>query len=170
VKKLLVIGLILGVAACAATTTSKPLVGKPGAKVATDFTIDLLDGGSFTLSRELQSRPVIINFWASWCPPCRQEMPDLDAVARAIPGVQFIGVAIDDTPSNAAAYAAEVGTSYPIAVDSDYALDDAYAIQYLPQTWIIDTDGTVARSVIRAVTAEELTAWIAEDLGIKPGS
>lgn len=169
-KKLLIIGLIVGVAACAATSTSKPLVGKPGAQVATDFTIDLLDGGSFTLSRALQDKPVIINFWASWCPPCRQEMPDLDAVARAIPGVQFIGVAIDDSVSNAAAYAAQVGTSYPIAVDLDYALDDAYAIQYLPQTWIIDEDGTVTRSVIRAVTAEELTAWIAEDLGIKPES
>jgi len=170
VKKLLVIGLILGVAACAASGSAKPLVGTPGAKVATDFTIDLVGGGSFTLSKALQDKPVVINFWASWCPPCRQEMPDLDAVARAIPGVQFIGVAIDDSPSNAAAYASQIGTSYPIAVDEDYTLDDAYAIQYLPQTWIIDRNGTVIRSVIRAVTAEELTAWIEEDLGIKAGS
>jgi len=170
VKKLLIVALILGLAACSLNGTATPLVGTPGAQVATDFTIDLIGGGTFTLSNVLQDKPVILNFWASWCPPCRQEMPDLDTVARATPGVQFIGIAVDDVPSNASAYAAQIGVSYPIAVDEDYVVNDAYAVQYLPQTWIIDRNGTVTRSVVRAVTAEELTGWIAQDLGIKPES
>ena len=169
-KKLLIVALVLGLAACSLNGTATPLVGTPGAKVATDFTIDLIGGGTFTLSKTLEDKPVVLNFWASWCPPCRQEMPELDAVARATPDVQFIGIAVDDVASNAAAYAAQIGVSYPIAVDEDYVVNDAYAVQYLPQTWIIDRNGTVTRSVVRAVTADELTAWIAQDLGIKSGS
>jgi thiol-disulfide isomerase/thioredoxin len=167
VKKLLIVAMMLGLVACSSLNgTSTPIVGTPGAKVATDFTVDLIGGGTFTLSKVLRDKPVVLNFWASWCPPCRQEMPDLDAVARATPGVQFIGIAVDDVASNATAYAAQIGVSYPIAVDEDYTVNDAYAVQYLPQTWIIDRNGTVTRSVVRAVTAEELTAWIAQDLGV----
>jgi thiol-disulfide isomerase/thioredoxin len=167
VKKLLIVATMLGLVACSSLNgTSTPIVGTPGAKVATDFTVDLIGGGTFTLSKVLRDKPVVLNFWASWCPPCRQEMPDLDAVARATPGVQFIGIAVDDVASNATAYAAQIGVSYPIAVDEDYTVNDAYAVQYLPQTWIIDRNGTVTRSVVRAVTAEELTAWIAPDLGV----
>jgi thiol-disulfide isomerase/thioredoxin len=167
VKKLLIVATMLGLVACSSLNgTSTPIVGTPGAKVATDFTVDLIGGGTFTLSKVLRDKPVVLNFWASWCPPCRQEMPDLDAVARATPGVQFIGIAVDDVASNATAYAAQIGVSYPIAVDEDYTVNDAYAVQYLPQTWIIDRNGTVTRSVVRAVTAEELTAWIAQDLGV----
>jgi thiol-disulfide isomerase/thioredoxin len=159
----------LTVAACSTPGAERPLVGVPNenAQVAADFTIDLIGGGTFNLSKTLSDRPVVLNFWASWCPPCRQEMPDLDAVSRSVKGVQFVGVAIDDTKANAMAYAQSIGITYPIGVDVNYAISDAYGIHVLPQTWLIGQDGTVIRTIQGAVTDDSLRGYIEDDFGIK---
>lgn len=166
---LIIAGVLL--AACG-TSAEKPIVAAAdgNAPAAADFTIKLSNGGSFTLSKTLADRPVVLNFWASWCPPCRQEMPDLDKTSKAIPGVQFIGVAVNDTPANAMAYVNQIGVTYPIAIDTSGAVTDAYGIHVLPQTWIIATDGTVVRTIQGAVTQDQLTEYIRQDLGINPGS
>jgi len=155
-----------------AGTVKRPIVGSPDpdARVATDFKVDLIDGGSFTLSAALADRPVVINFWASWCPPCRLEMPDLEQVSRDVPGVRFIGIAIDDTESNAAAYARQIGVTYPIAVDANYAISDAYGINVLPQTWLVTQNGTIVRTIQGGVTRESLTGYIEQDLGVSADS
>lgn len=166
----LVIGLAL--AGCLSAGAEKPIVGTPdpNARVATDFTVSLIDGGTFTLSRALADSPVVINFWASWCPPCREEMPDLEQTSRDVQGVQFIGIAIDDTAANAAAYAREIGVTYPIAVDANYAISDGYGVHVLPQTWLITQNGTIVRTIQGGVTRESLTGYIEQDLGVSPGS
>ncbi|NIA25230.1 MAG: redoxin domain-containing protein [Gammaproteobacteria bacterium] len=162
----------LALAGCLSAGAEKPIVGSPDpdARVAADFKIDLIDGGSFTLSAALADRPVVINFWASWCPPCRQEMPDLEQVSRDVPGVKFIGIAIDDTEANAASYARQIGVTYPIAVDTNYAISDAYGIHVLPQTWLVTQNGTIVRTIQGGVTRASLTRYIEEDLGVSAGS
>ena len=162
----------LTLAGCLSASAEKPIVGTPDpdARVATDFKIDLIDGGSFSLSSALADRPVVINFWASWCPPCRQEMPDLEQVSLDVPGVQFIGIAIDDTAANATAYARQIGITYPIGVDANYAISDSYGVHVLPQTWLITQNGTIVRTIQGGVTRESLTGYIEQDLGVSQGS
>jgi len=152
--------------ACSPTNSETPIIGVPGGQTATDFKTNLIEGGSFTLSKALDDKPVVLNFWASWCPPCRQEMPGLDQVSRSISGVQFIGIAINDNPGDAATYVHQIGVSYPIGIDVNYVIEDAYGIRELPQTWLIDRKGTVVRTILGAVTAEQLTRYIADDLGV----
>lgn len=88
-------------------------------EAAPDFSIDLLDGTSFRLSDHLadDGRPVILNLWASWCNPCREEMPAFDVAAMQHGDVYFIGIAVEDDPDAARAFADEVGVSYALAID-----------------------------------------------------
>jgi thiol-disulfide isomerase/thioredoxin len=165
---LVVFGLVA--AACSAGG-EQPIVAapSPGAAMAPDFTVETIDGVTFTLSETLRQRPVVINFWASWCPPCRLEMPDFDEISRATPGVQFIGVAIGDTEDAATAYAREIGISYPIAVDLTGSVAAAYGVNALPQTWLVAQNGQVVRTVRGAITKEVLSDLIRQDLGVTPG-
>lgn len=113
---------------------------------APDFTLALFDGATFTLSSHLaeDGRPVVLNFWASWCLPCRHEMPAFDAVAHERPGIFMLGVAVKDTEPAARAFAGEVGVSYALGHDSDGTILEKYPTLGLPATWFITDDGTVA--------------------------
>ena len=112
-------------------------VGEP----APGFTVELIDGGEFTLS-EARGRPVIVNLWASWCAPCREEIPDISAFATANPDVTVVGVAVQDPENSAREFAATIGATYPLALGTT-EFEDAYPHLGLPATYIIDQDGTV---------------------------
>ena len=135
--------------------------------VAPDFTVDLLDGSTFSLSRHLSSdgRPVVMNFWASWCVPCREEMPVFDLVARHRREVLFLGVAVRDTEPEARAFASEVGVDYPLAIDRDGQILERYPIVGLPTTWFIAADGTIAGVQPGEVDEQELEGLIDQHLG-----
>jgi thiol-disulfide isomerase/thioredoxin len=126
-------------------------VGDP----APDFTVELIDGGSFTLSET--DGPVVVNFWASWCPPCRDEIPDISMFAAANPDVTVIGVAVEDVEENARRFAAEIDASYPLALGTD-EVEEAYPRIGLPVTYIID-DGVVTE-VYNGVVDEEVLAGL----------
>lgn len=132
--------------------------GAPTGDEAPDFAIDLIGGGRFRLSDHLDSdgRPVILNLWASWCGPCREEMPALDAVSAANPAVFLIGIAVDDDPTAARTFAAEIGVSYALAVDEDDAVGTRYPSPGLPATFFIDGDGQVVRIVYGGVTQDQV--------------
>lgn len=125
---------------------------------APDFTVDVMDGSSFTLS-ETRGRPVVVNFWASWCAPCRAEIPEISAFADANPNVQVIGVAVQDTEVESRAFAEEIGASYPLALGTP-AVEDAYPVLGLPATYIIDENGNVAEIVNGIVDEELLTELV----------
>lgn len=142
------------------TDGSLGLVGTRGGP-APDFSVTLFDGTDFRLSSHLSDdgRPVVLNFWASWCVPCREEMPAFDAVSRRRPEVFFLGVAVEDTEAEARTFAAEIGVSYPLGIDPDSAILEQYPILGLPTTWFISADGLIA-----ATWAGQLDPTKLEDL------
>jgi thiol-disulfide isomerase/thioredoxin len=131
---------------------------------APDFTVDLLEGGTFSLSDHIaeDGRPLVINLWASWCVPCREEMPDLSAFAESNPGIAVVGVAVEDRLEDARAFGAEIGPAYPLAY-GNAAFDEAYPNFGLPVTYFLDEDGGVIdvfNGVLTPETLEELTAGV----------
>ncbi|HLA66424.1 MAG TPA: TlpA disulfide reductase family protein [Acidimicrobiia bacterium] len=152
------------------TSTSVPTLGGfvvPTGDAAPEFVIELLGGGRFVLADELGAgRPVILNLWASWCTPCREEMPELDAASKAHPDVSFVGVAVEDDPIAAADFAAEIGVSYPLAIDESGSVSNRYPSPGLPTTFFITTDGRIARVLYGGVTEDQVTQAIAEVFGL----
>ena len=133
---------------------------------AADFTLDLFDGTRFVLSDHLATdgRPVVMNFWASWCVPCREEMPAFDSVARRHPEVLFIGVAVQDSEAAARQFAEEVAVSYPLGLDEDGAIVERYATIGLPTTWFITPNGVIAAQRIGQLDEDSLESLIEQHL------
>ena len=124
---------------------------------APDFSLGLLDGGEVTLS-ELRGKPVVINVWASWCPPCRAEMPALEKSYRIYKemGVVIIGVntTYQDSEKDAAAFVQEFGLTFPIALDQDGATSKNYLITGLPTTFFIDSQGIIRTVIVGGPMSE----------------
>lgn len=129
-------------------TVSIAEIGQP----APEFSVEVIDGGTFTLS-EARGRPVIVNFWASWCGPCRTEIPDISAFAEANPDVTIVGVAVQDAEQTARDFAAEIDASYPLALGTT-AVEDSYPNLGLPATFVIDENGVVT-NIINGIVDEE---------------
>ena len=142
--------------------------GPTGAELETvpDFEFEVFDGTTFSLGDHFATdgRPVVLNFWASWCPPCRAEMPDFDLVARAHPEIKVIGVAVGDIEANARAFAAEIGVSYLLGFDPTGRAHLTLPYIALPTTWIIDGRGVIVHKVQGVMTADLLEQTLAEKL------
>ncbi len=139
----------------------------PVDEVAPDFAIDLYDGSRFVLSEHLATdgRPVFLNLWASWCPPCREEMPDIDVAADRYPGVYFLGVAVEDDPQAAEAFAEEIGVDYPLGFDDTDKVNVAYPHFGLPATYVIGQDGSITGRVFGIVTEQAIDELLAGVIG-----
>ena len=136
--------------------------------IAPVFTIDLLDGTTFSLEDHLadDGRPVLLNLWASWCTPCREEMPALDAAAASHPGVYFIGVAVEDDPVAAQQFADEIGVSYPLAIDESERVGRLYPSPGLPTTILISGDGVIVRTVFGGLDEAEIDELLSAAFGL----
>ncbi|MDF1595893.1 MAG: TlpA disulfide reductase family protein [Acidimicrobiia bacterium] len=138
-----------------------PLAGT----LAADFDVELLSGETFDLSDHLANdgRPIVLNFWASWCPPCRAEMPDFDRVALERSDILILGVAVEDDPGAATAFGNEIGVSYPLGIDVTGVIAGHFPYLGLPTTWFIDGDGIIIRQWTGMLTYEDLIARIDAD-------
>jgi cytochrome c biogenesis protein CcmG/thiol:disulfide interchange protein DsbE len=112
---------------------------------AKTFTLDDVRTGRAAVSLEgLRGRPVVLNFFASWCEPCTREMPALQAVAERYRGrVQFVGVTFNDSRDNARKALERAGVTYPAAFDAKSTLVDDYGVRGLPTTFFIGPDGNL---------------------------
>lgn len=111
--------------------------------LAPDFTLDTPDGGTITLS-DYRGAPVVVNFWATWCPPCRAEMPFFENVSRHYEGrVAILGVDQGEPAELVAQFAAELNITYPLPLDSDSRVSRQYQVRSLPTTFFIDDRGIV---------------------------
>jgi len=129
---------------------------QPGS-AAPGFQLTALDGTAMDLSAQ-QGNVVVVNFYASWCAPCRQEAADLEAVWRDYrgQGVQFYGIAYKDAESKAQAFLDEFGVTYPSAVETGNHAARAYGVTGVPETFVVDREGQLIKHYVGSVTRAEL--------------
>lgn len=119
---------------------------QPQSGPAPDFTVTTFEGETITLS-ELRGQVVVINFWASWCPPCREEAPIFQSLWERYrdQGVVFIGLTYVDNENDSRAFIEQYGITYPNAPDIGTIISkERYFIQAVPETFVIDQNGDVA--------------------------
>jgi len=135
-------GLLLALVAAGLLFSSGDTV--PEKKAAADFSLELLDSGTFQLS-DYKGSPVMINFFASWCHPCREEIPALVSIRNEYKpkGVVFLGIAIDDTEKDVKKFIAQLGFTFPIGLDKTGKIKDAFGVYGLPTTFFIDKEGLI---------------------------
>ena len=128
---------------------------------AYDFEIETFDGETLRLS-DLEGKVVVLNFWASWCPPCRWEMPFFEEMHQEYEdqGVVFLGVAISDTLENARGFAESTGVTYPIGLDTTNEIARNYNVVSLPTTFFIGRDGNVERRLASAANEGVLKVFL----------
>ena len=127
-------------AICAGTASS----AIAPATTAPDFTLHAMGGPNLRL-KEQRGRVVMVNFWATWCAPCRQEMPHLNRLYEKYRGAGFVllGVNVDDDVAKAADVAAKLGVTFPVLLDTEKSVSKLYDVSTMPSTMIIDRDGKV---------------------------
>lgn len=111
---------------------------------APNFTLRSMDGGSVSLA-DLKGQVVMLNFWATWCGPCRQEMPHLEALYQRYGDLGFtlLGVNVEEDSSGAGKFLEETPVSFPILFDPDNAVSELYEVVAMPSTVLVDRAGNM---------------------------
>lgn len=144
------------------TDATGPLVGRP----APDFTLRTLEGTTLKLS-DLRGRPVVLNFWASWCVPCREEAPILSELAtrQSAGGLAVVGVVFQDREAAAKEFRDRYGLNFVSVLDPNARTAIDYGVAAVPETFFIDEQGVVRRHV-RSVVTREMLATELKALGV----
>lgn len=141
-------------------------LSQPEEGEAPDFTLPLIgEEGDWTLS-EYQGQVVVINFWGSWCGPCRVEAPMLQRTYEdyQADGVIFVGIAVKDIESDAIEYIDEFGITYPNVMDIRKQAEDDYRTQGVPETFVVGKDGQIVKFFFAQPSERELRQAIEEAL------
>ncbi len=136
----------------------------PTVNYAPDFEVMDKDGNTVKLS-DFRGKPVVLNFWATWCPPCKAELPDFDEAATAYgEEVTFLMVNLTDgsrdTVSLVKEFVSDNGYTFPVYFDTQYSAANAYRVSSIPTTYLINAEGEIIGSKVGMMTASELEIWI----------
>jgi len=145
------------------TEVDTPLVGQSAPSISGPT----LGGGTFNLS-SWRGRWVVVNFFASWCPPCQQEQPELVAFAyghRSPGSAGLVGVVFDDSASTARSFMASTGATWPAVVDGGGQIALDYGVRGPPETFIVAPDGTVVAHFDGPMTDTSLDYWLSRAQG-----
>lgn len=153
-------GILWTVASRVPSAVSAPLYSSPSPRegfLAPDFTLDTLDGNQVTLS-ELRGKILVINFWATWCPPCREETPALEKVYEQYKdsGMVILGVNLtdQDSVSEVEFFVQEFKLTYPILLDRDGSVSALYQLKGLPTTLFVNREGIIRTVVVGGPMSE----------------
>lgn len=132
--------------------------------LAPDFSLETLNGDTFTLGA-LRGQPVVLNFWATWCPPCRVEIPHFEQASRTYNGqVAIVGIDDGEPAARVGPFVQEMGMSYAVPLDEDSVVSRRYQVNSLPTTFFIGADGVIQNVHIglinQAVLEEKIEALI----------
>jgi len=144
-KRILVLAALMTVAFVAAGAACSPAKTQAETTPAPDFTIKDLQGTSLSLS-SYKGKVLVLNFWATWCPPCRKEIPDFIEAYRELKdkGLEILGVSVDETTAEALLeWTKKTGINYPIALATPEIVRDYEPGNYIPATIIIDRGGRI---------------------------
>lgn len=160
---LLIIGPILALLAFGFTRDAKYIKSPLLAKPATPFTVTLYDGKKITLE-DLRGKAVFLNFWASWCLPCREEARDLEAAWQKVKerNMLFLGVALQDTDKNALAFLKEFNVTYPNGKDESGKIGVDYGTWGIPESFFIDPEGRITYKHVGGIQAELVISKLEE--------
>lgn len=140
----------------------KVKIGAP----APDFAVTLSESGKNVRLSDYKGRAVLLHFWATWCPPCRLELPEMDSLSKQLMGqgedakLSFLAVCISDTEKSRAAFMKQNGYSFPGALDARGAVAKLYGIQGIPTTILISPEGTVLDVHVGMMQKEQLDAMV----------
>lgn len=131
--------------------------------------VDLVDpaGRSVALRSTLDGRPVLLSLWATWCEPCRRELPILDAYAREQSDVRVLTINVGDDPTAITTFLADIAPDLPVLIDQDGLVSQSLDVTNLPALLMLDVDGSVRNTHIGAVNDESLAAFVADSLAIQ---
>ena len=138
-----------------------PLLAKPAAP----FAVTLFDGRKITLN-DLRGKAVFLNFWASWCPPCRAEARDLEVGWQKVKGKNmiFLGVALQDTEKDSRAFLEEFGITYPNGTDASGKMAVDFGVWGIPESFFIDPQGRITYKHVGGIKAQVAAAKLEEAL------
>lgn len=155
---------LMGLAACGSSIVggaSPQVVPLTDRDPAVPVAVPRLSGpGDISVGRP-SARPTVVNLWASWCGPCKEEMPAVQRFSAANPEVRVVGIAIDDSRDAARQFAREVGVGFPLGFDADDRIGDGYAVSGLPTTLLLDQQGRLASTWAGPVTQADLEQLVA---------
>ncbi len=130
--------------------SSTPIIGRPAPAVQ----LSSLDGSSNSLA-SYRGRPVIVNFWATWCEPCKEEMPLLQTSTSSHPDLVVLGIDNVEAPSKVRPFVDQLGVRFPILLDEDGSVLEHYQVLGLPTSFFVDRSGTL-RSIYRGALTEDV--------------
>ena len=176
-RGLMALLLVVGLTWIMAGRTPLPMPGGASAPppapaagfIAPDFTLPTLEGELVTLN-DLRGQAVVINFWASWCPPCRTEMPSIEAVYQQYKdqGLVVLAVDIQEPVAAVATFVDSMELTFPILLDADGSISQQYQVRGLPSTFFVDRQGVIRNvafggPMARAFIESQVVALMAEE-------
>jgi peroxiredoxin len=142
------------------TAAMKRLEEEDQARNSVNFTLSDLKGRPWTL-KDLKGKVVLLNFWATWCPPCRKEMPDLESLYKQFEaqGLLVLGVS-DDDPEKVREFVQKQGTTYPVLLDPGSRVNHLLQIEGIPKTFVFDREGKIVSQSIDMRTKSQFLAML----------
>ena len=143
------------------TTTSTAEAAGVTAQIAPDFTFTDLVTGKTTKLSDLRDKPVYLNFWATWCPPCVKELPHIQAKYEQYKDrIHFLAISVDSEQEAPAQFISSKGYTFTVGYGNEREISRAYNIEAIPASYIIGTDGTIKAQIVGSMDEVDLESFL----------
>ena len=143
------------------TTTSTAEAAGVTAQIAPDFTFTDLVTGKTTKLSDLRDKPVYLNFWATWCPPCVKELPHIHSKYEKYKDrIHFLAISVDSEQEAPAQFISSKGYTFTVGYGNEREISRAYNIEAIPASYIIGTDGTIKAQIVGSMDEADLESFL----------